>query len=110
MVSFTQTSPASSLEPIGNEMPNKFRPPFIDEYAKKAEFIKEVMRPVTPNIKIPANPQVELTREQVKLTKELVDNSKHSDKRSKRAELISWIALFVGIAGMAISAIQLFTG
>lgn len=80
---------------------------FTEEYAKKAELIKDLMNPPKA-INIPPDPKIELAREQVELTKALVENAKNSDIRSKRAEIISWIALFIGVAGIAITAIQLF--
>ena len=82
---------------------------FAEEYANKAEFIKDLMKPPQV-INIPPDPKIELARKQVELTKELVENAKNSDIRSKRAEINSWVAIAIGVAGVAISAFALFKG
>ena len=82
---------------------------FAEEYSNKAEFIKDLMKPPQV-INIPPDPKIELARKQVELTKELVENAKNSDIRSKRAEINSWVAIVIGVAGVAISAFALFKG
>lgn len=78
---------------------------FAEEYVNKAEFVKELMKPM-PQIKIPPDPQIELTKEQNELIKGLAEIAKKSNERSTESRVISIAGLLIAILALAMQCLK----
>ncbi len=72
---------------------------FAEEYLNKANLVKGFVKPIPP-IKIPPDPQIELTKEQNELIRELTDIAKKSNDRSTESRVISITGLLIAILAL----------
>lgn len=79
---------------------------FAKESAKRAELAKELATQPAKRIKIPPDPQIELTKEQNELIKGLTEIAKKSNERSTESRVISIAGLLIAVIALVLQCLK----